>query len=79
MIMSRNTKSVIRIAVASAVVIIAIILEHTIAPDWIILFATYAAAFLVAGYDVLWKAVTNIAHGKVFDENFLMTIATIGA
>ena len=31
------------------------------------------------GWDIVWKAVTNILHGQVFDENFLMTIATIGA
>lgn len=33
----------------------------------------------VIGWDVLWKAVRNIAHGQVFDENFLMAIATVGA
>ena len=32
-----------------------------------------------SGYDVLWKAVRNIAHGQVFDENFLMCVATLGA
>lgn len=36
-------------------------------------------AYLLAGYDVLWRAVKNIFRGKVFDENFLMAIATIGA
>lgn len=37
------------------------------------------AAYIVAGYDVLWKAVRNIFHGKIFDENFLMSAATVGA
>ncbi len=37
------------------------------------------AAYLIAGFDVLLKAVRNILHGQVFDENFLMTIASIGA
>ena len=36
-------------------------------------------SYLVAGYDVLWRAVKNITKGKVFDENFLMSIATIAA
>ncbi len=36
-------------------------------------------SYLIAGYDVLWKAVKNIMKGKVFDENFLMGIATIAA
>ena len=35
--------------------------------------------YLVIGYDVLWKAVRNIRNGQVFDENFLMSIATIAA
>lgn len=36
-------------------------------------------AFALVGYDVLWQAAKNIVHGKVFDEHFLMSIATIGA
>jgi Cd2+/Zn2+-exporting ATPase len=35
--------------------------------------------YFVIGYDVLWRSVCNILHGQVFDENFLMSIATIGA
>ena len=42
-------------------------------------FALFLAPYLVAGYDVLWKAARNIGHGQVFDENFLMSVATIGA
>jgi Cd2+/Zn2+-exporting ATPase len=36
-------------------------------------------AYFVIGYDVLWRAIRNIFRGQVFDENFLMTIATVGA
>ncbi len=39
----------------------------------------YLIPYFIIGWDVLWKAVRNIAHGQVFDENFLMAIATIGA
>ena len=39
----------------------------------------FAVAYLIAAYDVLINAFFNIIHGKVFDENFLMTIASIGA
>ncbi len=39
----------------------------------------YLIPYFVIGWDVLWKAVRNIAHGQVFDENFLMSIATVGA
>ena len=37
------------------------------------------AAYIILGYDVVIEAVENIAHGQVFDENFLMTISTVGA
>ena len=42
-------------------------------------FLLYLIPYLVIGWDVLWKAVRNIAHGQVFDENFLMCTATVGA
>ena len=42
-------------------------------------FALFLVPYAIAGYDVLWKAVKNIGHGQVFDENFLMALATIGA
>ena len=44
-----------------------------------VLFALYMVPYLVVGYDVLWKAVKGIGRGQVFDENFLMAIATVGA
>lgn len=42
-------------------------------------FALFLIPYLIAGYDVLLKAARNIGNGQVFDENFLMTIATVGA
>lgn len=39
----------------------------------------YFAIYLAIGYDVLFRAVRNICHGQIFDENFLMVIATVGA
>lgn len=39
----------------------------------------FLACYVVIGWDIVWKAITNILSGQVFDENFLMTIATIGA
>ena len=79
MTMTKNKKSLIRICVALVVTVVALALKYTIALNEWIQLGLFVAAYLVAGYDVVWKAVTNIAHGKVFDENFLMTIATIGA
>ena len=49
-------------------------IEHT----WI-LFVVYLIPYLVIGYDIIFKAARNISHGQVFDENFLMMIATFGA
>ena len=53
--------------------------EETFKPLWFVRTAALVAAYLTAGFDVLWKAIRNIAHGQVFDENFLMTVASIGA
>ncbi|WP_411677159.1 heavy metal translocating P-type ATPase [Caproicibacter sp.] len=39
----------------------------------------YLIPYVVVGGDILWKAVRNLAHGQVFDENFLMCVATVGA
>ncbi|MDO5602844.1 MAG: heavy metal translocating P-type ATPase [Oscillospiraceae bacterium] len=41
--------------------------------------AAYLVPYLIIGWDVLWRAVRNILHGQVFDENFLMALATAGA
>lgn len=49
-------------------------IEHT----WF-LFVIYLIPYLVIGYDIVYKAARNISHGQVFDENFLMMIATFGA
>ena len=43
------------------------------------LWPLYLIPYFVIGWDILWKAVRNIGHGQVFDENFLMCVATIGA
>ena len=46
---------------------------------WVFPFCLYLVVYLIIGYDVLWRAIRNICHGQVFDENFLMCIATLGA
>ena len=43
------------------------------------IYALYGVAFAAAGYTVLWNTARNIVKGKIFDENFLMTVAAIGA
>ncbi len=52
------------------------------APDYglvLLKWPFYLIPYLIIGWDILWKAVRNIGHGQVFDENFLMCVATIGA
>ncbi len=39
----------------------------------------YLVPYLVVGWDILWKAIRNIVHGEIFDENFLMSVASVGA
>lgn len=47
--------------------------------SWLLPFFLYLAVYVAIGYDVLIRAVRNILHGQVFDENFLMCVATLGA
>ena len=69
-------KKLIRIIISFILLILAFILklDNTIINN--ILFIT---SYIIIGYDISLKALRNITRGKVFDENFLMTIATIGA
>ena len=46
---------------------------------WLLPFALYFMIYLYIGHDVLKKSAINISHGQVFDENFLMSVATLGA
>ena len=58
----------------------ALVLHHVCA--WAPLYlrvAFFLPAYLLIGADVLWEAFSHIFHGRVFDEAFLMTVATIGA
>ncbi len=81
--MSRKHKKMLtRIIVAAVLFVGGLFLPHnceTFSVMWFIRLGVFLAAYLTAGWDVLWKAVRNISHGQVFDENFLMAIASIGA
>ncbi len=56
----------------------AFILDKTGVNFWVSL-GFYIAAYALSGFEILWASAVNIAHGKIFDENFLMSVATIGA
>ena len=83
----KQKKTLLRIIIAAVVWLTGFVREHIIDFDsagrfsvmGIIHLAIFAAAYLIIGWDILWKAIRNIAHGQVFDVNFLMSIASIGA
>lgn len=82
----KQRKMLCRIIIAAAVFAVGVVLgfafpesEEKLTVWWFVRTFLLAAAYFTAGWDVLWKAVRNIAHGHVFDENFLMTVASIGA
>lgn len=82
-VMTKKQKKVlIRIGIAFVLFAVLMVLEHTGRLEGInawALLGIYFVPYLVIGYDIVYKAVRNISHGQVFDENFLMMIATFGA
>lgn len=74
--MSKKQKKTLVRIILSAVLLVAAAL---IPVGGIVKLVLFLIPYAVIGWDVLWKAIRNIAHGQVFDENFLMAIATVGA
>lgn len=68
-----------RIICSSILLIIAVILKNVNNIISIISIILFSISYLVIGYDILLKAIKNIKRGRIFDENFLMAVATIGA
>ena len=78
--MTRKQKRVLIRIIASAVLLAAaIVLDKFLEPSKYLRIAIYLVPYFVIGYDILRKAVLGIFHGQVFDENFLMAVATVGA
>ena len=75
----KQKKSLIRIIVSAVLLGAAFTVEKTCGLEWWINLIIYLVPYFVVGYDVLIKSVRNIARGSVFDENFLMAVATVGA
>ena len=68
-----------RITAGAVLFAVGMVLHYIIDASVLVQLAVFLPAYLIVGYDVLLKAARNIAHGQVFDENFLMMIATVGA
>lgn len=80
---SKQKKTLIRIIVSFVIFVPLFVLEHLgvfdkLPNEWI-LGGIYLVPYIIIGYDIIIKAARNISHGQVFDENFLMMIATFGA
>lgn len=78
--MSKKQKKVlVRIIVALMLLAGAILLDKlALLPQWAMI-VLYLVPYFVIGYDILWKALKGIKNRQVFDENFLMAVATVGA
>ena len=72
-----NNENIVLARVILAIVLFSLAMIFTSAPTFKI--SLLGISYLIAGYDILVKALKNIIKGKVFDENFLMGIATLGA
>ena len=69
----------VRIIVALVLLAGVILLDkQALLPQWAMI-VLYLVPYLVIGYDILWKALKGIKNRQVFDENFLMAVATVGA
>lgn len=79
----KQKKTLIRILIAFGLYLVCTAIDHLLSfpGKWDILIKgiLFLVPYLVAGYDVLERAIKNIFKGHVFDENFLMAVATIGA
>ena len=78
----KQKKTLIRILITAVLFLLLVVGEHMglfeTLPG-ICLFLLYFIPYLVIGYDVLLRAAKNISHGQIFDENFLMVLATFAA
>ncbi|MCQ2531551.1 MAG: cadmium-translocating P-type ATPase [Saccharofermentans sp.] len=78
--MTRKQKKMLRRIIIATVLLIGINIALKLADiNIFISLAVYLAAYIVIGYDILKKAGRGILNGRIFDENFLMAIATVGA
>ena len=74
--MNKKQKKMLLRIVAAAILMVALAFAPV---DGAARFMAYAVPYLLVGYDILWKALKGIKNRQVFDENFLMAVATVGA
>ena len=74
--MTKKQKKVLYRIIIAAILIVVL---YFVPVEGYLRFALYLIPYFIIGYDILRKAALGIAHGEVFDENFLMAVATVGA
>ena len=82
--MTKKQKAMLSRIIAAFIIYITLaVTDHMeILPEWLGLWgkmALYLVPYVLIGWDIVYKAFRNIRNGQVFDENFLMTVATFGA
>ena len=75
----KQKKMLIRIIISAALLAVFMPLAHLIELPWWVELILFTVPYIIAGYDVLKAAAVNILHGRIFDEKFLMMVATLGA
>lgn len=75
----KQKKMLIRIIASAVLLIGAYAAARFVSMPWWTALIIFLVPYAVIGWDILWRAIRNIAHGQIFDENFLMCIATVGA
>lgn len=75
--MTRRHKQTLARIIVAGILLIAAVLTPQAWGVWRL--PIFLIPYFVVGWDVLWEAICNIAHGEIFDENFLMCVATLGA
>ena len=75
----KQKKTLKRIIAAFALLVAAAVVTHVFEIEGILKLILFLIPYIIVGYDVLRTAAINIIHGQVFDEKFLMTVATLGA
>ena len=75
----KQKKMLIRIIISAALLAVFLPMAHLLDLPWWVELILFLIPYVIAGYDVLKSAAVNIIHGRIFDEKFLMMIATVGA
>lgn len=75
----KQQKHITQIIAGAVTFAVALVLSYTFNLEGLIKFIVFLVPYAIIGWNILWKAIRNILRGQIFDENFLMAVATVGA